>query len=87
MSAVIAVPAELGEDDIKAYVVVKAGQELRPEEIIEWCQERLSYFKVPRYIEFRQELPKTQSEKIAKQQLKQEKADLTEGCFDREAKK
>lgn len=86
-SAVINVPAELGEDDIKAYVVIKVGQELAPEEIISWCQEQLAYFKVPRYLEFRKELPKTESEKIAKHVLKQERANLTEGCFDREAKR
>ncbi len=73
MSAVIPVPAELGEDDIKAYVVVKGGEELTAEEIINWCRERLAYFKVPEYIEFRGELPKTQSEKIAKHLLKQER--------------
>jgi len=73
MSAVIPVPAELGEDDIRAYVVVKGGEELTSEEIINWCRERLAYFKVPEYIEFREELPKTQSEKIAKHLLKQER--------------
>lgn len=86
-SAVIPVPAELGEDDIKAYVELKTGEELAPEEIVRWCQERLAYFKVPRYIEFRRELPKTGTERIAKQLLKQERAVLSEGCFDREAKK
>ena len=72
ISAVIPVPAELGEDDIKAFVVVKGGEGLTSEEIINWCRERLAYFKVPQCVEFRKELPKTSSEKIAKHLLRQE---------------
>jgi len=72
ISAVIPIPAELGEDDIKAFVVVKGGEGLTSEEIVNWCQERLAYFKVPQYVEFRKELPKTSSEKIAKHLLRQE---------------
>lgn len=69
-SAVIPVPSELGEDDVKACVILKPGEELPAEELISWCKERLAYFKVPRFIEYRQSLPKTPTGRIEKYLLK-----------------
>jgi crotonobetaine/carnitine-CoA ligase len=83
--AVIAVPSELGEDEVKAYLMARPGISLDPEEIIYWCAERLAYFKVPRYIEVREELPRTPSLRVRKDLLRQERDDLVHGCFDREA--
>ncbi|MCI0784811.1 MAG: ATP-dependent acyl-CoA ligase [Chloroflexi bacterium] len=83
--AVIAVPSELGEDEVKAYVAVRPETQLKPEDIIHWCAQHLAYFKVPRYLEMRQELPRTPSLRVRKDLLRQEKEDLTQGCFDREA--
>jgi len=82
--AVIAVPSELGEDEVKAYVMPRPGSEVRPEEIIFWCAENLAYFKVPRYIEVREALPRTPSLRVRKDLLRRERDDLTQGCFDRE---
>jgi carnitine-CoA ligase len=82
--AIIAVPSELGEDEVKAYILPRPGAALEPEEIVFWCAERLAYFKVPRYIEMRDELPRTPSLRVRKDVLRQERPDLTEGCFDRE---
>ena len=56
----------------------------KPEDIIYWCAERLAYFKVPRYIEFRDDLPRTPSFRVRKDMLRQEREDLTLDCFDRE---
>jgi crotonobetaine/carnitine-CoA ligase len=83
--AVIAVPSELGEDEVKAYVALTPGSDLKPEEVVYWCAERLAYFKVPRYLEMRSELPRTPSLRVRKDLLRQERDDLIEGCFDREA--
>ena len=82
--ATIAVPSELGEDEIKAYVVPRPGSAVKPEELVYWCAEHLAYFKVPRYIEMRDELPRTPSLRVRKDLLRQERDDLTENCFDRE---
>jgi crotonobetaine/carnitine-CoA ligase len=82
--AIIAVPSELGEDEVKAYIMPRPGATLGPEEVIYWCAERLAYFKVPRYIEMRDELPRTPSLRVRKDVLRQEREDLIEGCFDRE---
>jgi crotonobetaine/carnitine-CoA ligase len=83
-SAVIAVPSELYDDEIKAYVIIKPNEKLDPIEIIEWCKDRLAYFKVPRFIEFRSELPKTPTHRVQKYILRKEKKDPTKDCFDLE---
>jgi crotonobetaine/carnitine-CoA ligase len=83
--AVVAVPSELGEDEVKAYVLPREGAVVSPEEVVYWCAENLAYFKVPRYIEMREDLPRTPSLRVRKDVLRQEREDPTQGCFDREA--
>ena len=83
--AVIAVPSELGEDEVKAYVTPRPPAAVDAETIVRWCAENLAYFKVPRYVEIRDELPRTPSLRVRKDLLRQEREDLVEGCFDREA--
>ena len=83
--AIIAVPSELGEDEVKAYITPRPGASPQPADVIYWCADRLAYFKVPRYIEVRDELPRTPSLRVRKDVLRQEREDLTSGCFDREA--
>ena len=83
--AVLAVPSELGEDEVKAYVTPREGATPDPAELVYWCAENLAYFKVPRYWEIRDELPRTPSLRVRKDVLRQEREDLIEGCFDREA--
>ncbi len=84
-SAVLAVPSELGEDEVKACVVPLPGAEISPAELVLWCAERLAYFKVPRYIEMRDDLPRTPSLRVRKDMLRRERENPVEGCFDREA--
>ena len=83
--AVIAVPSELGEDEVKAYVALKPGAALAPEDVLYWCAESLAYFKVPRYLEMREELPGTPTLRVRKDLLRSEREDLIEGCFDAQA--
>ena len=82
--AVIAVPSELGEDEVKAYVLPRPDSALEPRDVVYWCAENLAYFKVPRYVEMREDLPRTPSLRVRKDVLRQEREDLVEGCFDRE---
>jgi len=70
--AVIAVPSSLSEDEVKAFVVLKPKQDLPPGEIIEWCMEKLADFKIPRYLEYRESLPKTPTQRVEKYILKRE---------------
>lgn len=82
-TAVIPVPDKIRGEEVKAYIVLKPNEELVPEEIVTFCSENMASFKVPRYIEIREGLPKTPSERVQKQKLVEEKADLIKGCYDR----
>jgi crotonobetaine/carnitine-CoA ligase len=72
--AVHAVPSEISEDDVKVTVVLKPGALLSPRALFEWSLERMPYFALPRYIEFREELPVSGVGRIHKYQLR------AEGC-------
>lgn len=86
-AAVVPVPDPDRKEEVKAYIVPAHGETpatIPPEEIIEFCLERLADFKVPRYIEYRdQDFPRTPTGKIQKLKIISEKEDLTKGCFDR----
>jgi len=70
--AVVPVPDHDREEEAKAIVVLHPGSQVRARDIINWARGRLAPFKVPRYIEFRSELPHTGNGKIAKSQLRNE---------------
>jgi crotonobetaine/carnitine-CoA ligase len=61
--AVVGVPAQLGEEDVKAYIQLKPTVALAPEEIVRFCEQRIAYFKVPRYIEFVDQFPRSSAKK------------------------
>lgn len=68
--AVVAAPSELGEDEVKAVVVLREGAKATAEELWAFCDEHMPRFWVPRFIEFRREMPKTPSQKIQKYLLR-----------------
>ncbi len=68
--AAVAVPSELGEDEILAAIVLKPGVTLTAREISQWCAGRLAAMKVPRFVAFVDQLPHTPTHKIAKTQLR-----------------
>jgi long-chain acyl-CoA synthetase len=72
-AVVVGIPHQefLGEK-IKAYVVLKEGQQATAEELIGYCRERLSKFKVPKEIEFRDQLPKNLVGKMLRRVLRDE---------------
>ena len=73
MEATVAgVPDAKRGESVKAYVVLKQGQDATPDEIISFCKENLAAYKVPRWVEFRTELPKSQAGKILKRVLVEE---------------
>ena len=81
-SAVFAVPSELGEDEVKVNIVLRPGESLSPEELIEYCNEGMAYFAVPRFIEFVSELPKTPTNRTEKYRLRE--AGITANTWDRQ---
>jgi carnitine-CoA ligase len=84
-AAAIAVKSDVagGEDEIKACLVLKPGQRLAPQEVLDYCLPRMPYFAVPRYVEFLAALPKTPTEKVRKAALRE--SGLTPETWDREA--
>ena len=68
--AVIGIPDEIRDESIKAYVILREGMSATQEEIIEFCCARLIKFKVPEYVEFINELPRTSVGKIQKHVLR-----------------
>lgn len=59
-------------ESVKVVIVKKAGQDATEQDIIDWSKEKMAAYKVPRTIEFRSELPKTNVGKILRRALRQE---------------
>ncbi len=65
-AAVVGVPDPVRDQAVKAYVILAEGATATAAELIAWCRERLSAFKVPELIEFRDAFPRTSVGKIQK---------------------
>ncbi|WP_279388658.1 hypothetical protein [Paraburkholderia sp. BL9I2N2] len=80
-AALVGVPSELGEDELKLFVRMREGHSLPPADLIQWSETRLPYFQIPRYVEFIAEFPKTPTQRIRKNDLSR----TVEGVWDRQA--
>ncbi|MFP4668028.1 MAG: AMP-binding protein [Desulfobacterales bacterium] len=69
-AAVVGVPDSMKGEVIKAVVALKKEARTTEEEIRNYCEQRLAKFKVPEFIEFREELPKSATGKILRKDLK-----------------
>jgi crotonobetaine/carnitine-CoA ligase len=58
---IVGVPSDIGEEEVKAYVQLESGKTLAPGELIEWCVGKIAHFKIPRYIEFVEDFPRSQT--------------------------
>jgi carnitine-CoA ligase len=81
--AVHAVPSNVAEDDVKVTLTLRPGSTLTEEALCVWAIDRLPYFAVPRYIEFRTELPRNPVGRVLKYELRAE--GVTPSTWDREA--
>lgn len=81
-AAVFPVQSELAEDDVMCAVVLRDNAVLSAEELLDHCQSLLSYFSVPRYVDFVESLPVTENGKIKKFQLRE--SGVTPTTWDRE---
>jgi long-chain acyl-CoA synthetase len=68
----VGIPDEYRGETVKAYVVLKPGQTVTENEIIEFCKQKLAAYKVPKIVEFREALPKSAVGKILRKILRQE---------------
>lgn len=69
-AAVVAVPSELGEDEVLACVVARRGTVLDPAALARFCEGRIARFAIPRYVEVVDALPLTPSGKVEKYRLR-----------------
>jgi long-chain acyl-CoA synthetase len=69
---VAGVPDAYQGEAIKAWIMLREGQEAEVEELRDFCREKLAAYKVPKYIEFRKSLPKSMVGKILRRELIQE---------------
>ena len=69
-SAVVGVPDEKRGETVKAFVSVKPGATVTPEELIAHCKERMAAYKYPRSVVLLEELPKTVTGKILRRELR-----------------
>ncbi len=73
---------DYAEDEVMVAVVLKLGETLTPEEVLDFCKDKLATFQIPRFIEFVDKLPKTEVHRIMKRFLKER--GVTEKTYDRE---
>lgn len=82
-AAAVAVPSDLGEDDILVVVTLRPGADIDHAELLDFCAARMPYFCVPRYLEVLDEIPKNVVGRVRKDVLRSR--GLGVGAWDREA--
>ena len=85
VSAVAAFPvaSELSEDEVAVAVILEDGVAADHESLIRWCEPRLAYFAIPRYVRIVDEMPLTANGKVRKAELRAQ--GITDDTWDREA--
>jgi len=68
----VGIPHEYRGETVKAYVVLKQGEQATEEEILGFCKEKLAAYKTPKIVEFRNELPKSAVGKVLRKVLRDE---------------
>jgi len=71
---VAGIPDPRQMEAVKAWIILKEGAQAVPEELQSYCRERLAAYKVPRFFEFRKELPKTMVGKVLRRVLQEDEA-------------
>jgi crotonobetaine/carnitine-CoA ligase len=83
LAAVFPVSSDLAEDEVMAAIVLKEGANASEEELVRYCENRIPYFAVPRFVELTDALPRTESGKVQKYRLRER--GRTAATWDREA--
>lgn len=81
--AVHAVPSDKGEDDVKVTAMLRPEMQLSPEDLFRWAIDAVPYYALPRYIEFRDSLPKNPQGRVLKYELRDQGCTAT--TWDQEA--
>lgn len=76
--AVIGVPDPIRDEAIMAVIILKPGANCEEQEIIDWCAEKLAKFKVPSFVKFKDDFPRTSIGKVQKNIIKKEEIEAME---------
>jgi len=68
--AAVAVPSDVGDYDVLLFAVPKPRSRPDPAELVKWCEGRMPYFAIPRYVALVEELPMTATQKVRKAELR-----------------
>lgn len=68
----VGIPHDYRGETIKAFIVLKPGETATAEDIVDFCKERLAIYKIPKEVEFRDELPKSAIGKVLRKILRDE---------------
>jgi long-chain acyl-CoA synthetase len=68
----VGIPDERWGEAVKVYIVLRDGQTATEQEILDYCHARMARYKVPKFVEFRRELPKSMIGKVLRRELIQE---------------
>jgi len=83
--AAFGVPSELSEEEVMVCMVLKSGYNVTYDEMIQYCEDHMALFMIPRYLEFMPSLPKTPTLRVEKYKLKER--GITSNTWDREKRK
>ena len=75
--AVVGVPAEIGEEDIKLFIKARRGEVPDPDTVFAWCARHLAHYQVPRYLAVVDGFEKTGTQRIRKETLPRTTADCS----------
>ena len=67
----IGVPDPIRGEAIKLFLVLKPGEIITEDEVIAFCRESLAAYKVPRYVEFLEDIPRTNMQKVDRKALRE----------------
>ncbi len=81
-SAAYAVPSDLGEDEVMVGLVLRPGEKLAPEQVLDFCRGRMASYAIPRYVDFVEEIPKTGTQRVQYGVLRER--GITRTAWDRE---
>jgi len=73
---VAGVPSEKFGEQVGAFIILKEGATLEPEDVIDYCRGKISHYKIPKFVTFMEEYPMTASGKIQKYKLRDHAATL-----------
>jgi len=71
VAAVYPVKSEMAEDEVMTAIVLREGAQLSEVELMRFCETRMAYFAVPRFVEYMQQLPATENGKVQKFKLRE----------------